>query len=99
MVDRGAIALQPVDTHITMTVQWFVTGASLLAALVAWAQARRMARRLDQLSKMYWELKYQYGELRVRMDRLAPPADPRTHEVPAGDRPGAAFVPLASLKR
>jgi len=48
---------------------------------------------------MYWELKYQQGELRVRMQRMegetpSPPA-PQT----AGSQPGESFVPLTSLKR
>ena len=80
-----------------MTVQWFITGASLLAALVAWFQARRAAKRVDQLSKMYWELKYQHGELRVQIDRLAGKTVPGPSPRAAGDN--AAFVPLASLKR
>jgi hypothetical protein len=80
-----------------MTVQWFVTGASLLAALMAWLQARRAARRLDQLSKMYWELKYQQGELRVQIDRLAGTAPPGASPMANGGN--TAFVPLASLKR
>ena len=80
-----------------MTFLWFVTGASLVAALVAWRQARRAAKRLEQLSQMYWELRYQHGELRVQIERLTgttpsvPPAPPTP--------PGEAFVPLSSLKR
>ena len=87
-----------------MTLLWLVTGLSLAAALVAWRQARRTAQRLEQLTAMYWELKYQYGEQRVKLQRLAggeaaqpaaqgsaPPAPART----ATD----SFVPLASLKR
>jgi hypothetical protein len=78
---------------------WFVTGASLVAALVAWRQARRAAKRLEQLSQMYWELRYQHGELRVQVERLTgtgttPPAPPA-----APAPPGEAFVPLSSLKR
>ena len=83
-----------------MTLQWFVTGASLLAALVAWIQARRAARRLDRLSQMYWELKYQHGELRVEMDRLTGQSASAGQAPAAGSGPApAAFVPLASLKR
>jgi hypothetical protein len=80
-----------------MTLMWFVTGASLVAALVAWRQARRAAKRLEQLSQMYWELRYQHGELRVQVERLtgtAPPAPPASPT-----QPGEAFVPLSSLKR
>jgi hypothetical protein len=81
-----------------MTVQWFVTGVSLLAAITAWLQARRAARRLDQLSRMYWELKYQHGELRVQVDRLvgSGASAPTSSTATAGN---TAFVPLASLKR
>ena len=80
-----------------MTFLWIVTGASLVTALVAWRQARRSAKRLEQLSQMYWELRYQHGELRVQVERLTgttppvPPAPPTP--------PGEAFVPLSSLKR
>lgn len=80
-----------------MTFLWFGTGVALLAALVAWRQARATARRLEQLTQMYWELKYQHGELRVKVQRLG------------GEQPGVApggapesspgFVPLSSLKR
>ena len=93
-----------------MTLLWLITGASLVAALVAWNQARRTARRLEQLSQMYWELKYQHGELRVDVQRrLASPdggsqppgggrADPGGSD-PAGARPQQSFIPLTSLKR
>ena len=80
-----------------MTLPWFIAGVSLIVALVAWSQARRTAKRLAQLSEMYWELKYQQGELRLRVQRLTgevPPAGPQ----PAAPRPpGEAFVPLTSL--
>lgn len=80
-----------------MTLLWFVAGASLIAALLALWQARRAAAKLEQLSQLYWELKYQYGEQRVQLQRLAgeapppPAAPPRT--------PTEAFVPLSNLKR
>ena len=82
-----------------MTFQWFVTAAAFVAALLAWRQARGAARRLEQLSQMYWELKYQHGELRVQVERLTGggpkvPAAPET-----ATPPGESFVPLASLKR
>jgi len=81
-----------------MTLLWLITGASLAVALVALAQARRTARRLEQLSQNYWELKFQNGELRVQLQQLTgtqpPPAD-----APAASRGRDSFVPLASLKR
>ena len=81
-----------------MTLPWFIAGASLVVALVAWSQARRTARRLAQLSEMYWELKYQQGELRVRMQRMEGEAPPPAPTAAAG-QPGESFVPLKSLKR
>jgi hypothetical protein len=82
-----------------MTLLWFFTGASLVAALVAWSHARRTAKRLDQLSQMYWELKYQHGELRVQVQRLTGGASPAPPPAPARERPADQFVPLSSLKR
>jgi hypothetical protein len=82
-----------------MTLLWFIAGASLVVALVAWSQARRTAKRLAQLSEMYWELKYQHGELRVRIQRMeGEPASPSPEGTPVA-KPGEAFVPLTSLKR
>ena len=81
-----------------MTLLGFITGAALLVALVAWRQSRRTARRLEQLSQMYWELKFQHGELLVRLRRLSPePETPEPAAPPAA--PAEAFVPLTSLKR
>ena len=82
-----------------MTLLWLIAGTSLVVALVAWSQARRTARRLAQISEMYWELKYQHGELRVRMQRLAGEAPALPPQAPAPAPPADAFVPLASLKR
>jgi hypothetical protein len=79
-----------------MTLPWFIAGASLVVALVAWSQARRTAQRLAQLSEMYWELKYQQGELRLRVQRMSGEQPSQTPLPPAG-QPGEAFVPLASL--
>ena len=80
-----------------MTLLWLVVSVSTVLALVAWRRARRTERRLAQLSELYWELKYQQGELRVRVQRLngeTPPPQPSTPEQQTG-----GFVPLSSLKR
>jgi hypothetical protein len=81
-----------------MTVHWLVTGVSLVVACVAWRRARLANERLAHLTQMYWELKYQYGEMRQRLM----PTTSSTVEVaptvsigPASD----SFVPLTSLKR
>jgi hypothetical protein len=81
-----------------MTFLWFIASASLVVALMAWSRARRTAKRLEQLSELYWELKYQHGELRLRLQRLEgePPAAPSQT---APGQPLEGFVPLTSLKR
>ena len=82
-----------------MTFEWIVTAAALAAALLAWRQARQAARRLDQLTQMYWELKYQHGELRVHMDRLTGGGAKVPAAPASATPPGESFVSLASLKR
>ena len=77
-----------------------VAVAALVVAVSAWVLARRSARRVTQLSQMYWELKYQHGELRARVQQLTgdlPQPSPQQHR----DSPvqADAFIPLASLKR
>ena len=86
-----------------MILLWSTVSASLIVALVAWRQARQTAKRLTQLSEMYWELRYQHGELRVRMQRLTgeglSPSPSPSQETPAAAPVGESFVPLSSLKR
>ena len=62
---------------------------SLLVALVALALVRRQARKLEQLTEMYWQLRYDHGELKSAV----------TPEAPAPPAPISGFVPLGSLKR
>lgn len=82
-----------------MILLWLVASAALVAALVALTQARRTARRLDQVSRMYWELTYLHGELRAQLQRQGSDPGPVT-ATPASARPSTeAFVPLTSLKR
>jgi len=77
---------------------WLFTGAALVTAAAALLKARRLARRLERLNETYWELRYEHGQLRARLNRIdpdpgqAPPEQPS----PAGV---TAFVPLSSLKR
>jgi hypothetical protein len=71
---------------------WLIVSASLCVAFLAWSQARRTAAQLSQLSEMYWELRYQHGELRVQMQRAS-------GETPTSASVGESFVPLSSLKR
>ena len=81
-----------------LTVQWLLTGAALLVAAAAFAKARRLARRLERLTESYWELRYEHGQLRARLNRLDP--DPSAAAAEPTAAPGVtAFVPLSSLKR
>jgi len=64
---------------------------SLVVALVALALARRQARRIAALTDMYWQLRYEHGELKAA---VSPPPVP-----PAPPAPNTAFVPLESIKR
>jgi hypothetical protein len=82
-----------------MTFLWLVSCASLLVALIALSQARRTAKRLEQLSQNYWELKYQNGELRVRLQQLTGESAPQQPTAPAAAQGRDSFVPLSSLKR
>jgi len=80
-----------------VTLHWLLTAAALVAALTAWAKARRLAKRLERLTESYWELRYEHGQLRARVNRLDPEHPPAAEPVmPAGT---TAFVPLSSLKR
>ena len=89
-----------------MTFLWLISIVALVVALVAVRKARSTAKRLEQISQMYWELKYQHGELRVQLQRLTSPAgqgpgtpgDQAPADVPAA-RPTDGFIPLSSLKR
>ncbi len=77
---------------------WLLTGAALLLAAGAWARARRNAKRLERLTESYWELRYEYGQLRARLTALEP-SQPDTQPEPAASPGGTAFIPLSSLKR
>jgi len=80
--------------------QWFTSGVAVLVALAAIAHARRLARRLDKLTESYWELRYDYGQLRSRIAQIDPSGPGR--EAPVQEHAAesqTAFVPLSSLKR
>ena len=84
-----------------MTFQWLLTGAAVLLAVAALVKARRLAKRLERLSESYWELRYEHGQLRARVNRLDPEVS--APGVPAEEvsrlTGATAFVPLSSLKR
>jgi len=80
-----------------VTIEWVITGAALAIAMVALVKARRLARRLERLTESYWELRYDHGQLRARVNRLDPEAPPAQDAAPPAGT--TAFVPLSSLKR
>ena len=63
--------------------------AALVVAVIAYVQARRTARQLAQITEMYWQLKFDHGELKAKVDPSIPPAP----------EPKQTFVPLTQLKR
>jgi hypothetical protein len=78
-------------------VQWLTTGAALIVAVAALLRARSVGRRLDLLTRNYWELRYQHGELRARVHRLEP--ETVRDDDPAPGVPAGSFIPLSALKR
>jgi hypothetical protein len=81
-----------------LTLLWLLTGAAVLVALAALVKARRLAKRLERLTESYWELRYEQGQLRARVNRLDPELTPAASDAPAQASP-THFVPLSSLKR
>ncbi len=80
--------------------QWFLSGIAIAVAAIALAKARRLAKRLERLTESYWELRYEHGQLRARLNRLDPEQAPAPPPAEAGPPAGTiAFVPLSSLKR
>ena len=68
---------------------WSVTVLALLVAMAALAHSRRTSRQLKELTQMYWQLRFDHGELKAKVD---PPQ-------PAAPEPKSTFVPLTQLKR
>lgn len=73
---------------------WAVSIVALTVAVAGWVVARRAARRAAQLHDMYWQLRYEHGELKARVDAVAPRAD-----APPRTAPGTQFVALTDVKR
>ncbi len=73
---------------------WIVAAVALVMAGAGWAAAGRAAREARQVTAMYWQLKFDHGELKARVDAIAP--RPNAQPRPA---PGTQFVPLTSVKR
>jgi len=77
-----------------LILQDLAAGTAILLALIAFVRARGLARRLERLSESYWELRYEHGQLRARLNRLE-----GTDEPPAEAPQATHFVPLSSLKK
>ena len=66
-----------------------VAVVALIIALVALGLVRRQGRRLAELTDMYWQLRYDHGELKSAVHPPSPEPPP----------PTSTFVPLGSVKR
>jgi hypothetical protein len=71
-----------------MAALWIVAATALIVALAALAHARRTARQLAHVTEMYWQLKFDHGELKAKLDPAAP----------AAPEPKQTFVPLTRLR-
>jgi hypothetical protein len=75
---------------------WLTAATGWVLAFGAMALARRVSRRLAQLTEQYWELKYEQGELKARVKAIAPTPEEVAAAEPAVQQ---TFVPLSSIKR
>jgi hypothetical protein len=85
-----------------LTLLWLLAATALIAAIIAWQRARSVAKRLERLSESYWELKYESGQFKSRLNRLEEASGVREPEAEPSRTGGAgstAFVPLSSLKK
>jgi hypothetical protein len=87
-----------------LTFVLIAAGVAVLLAAYAIFRARSAGRRAERLAESYWELRYEIGQLKVRINRLEtgaglqePGADTEA-EAPR-TAPTTSFVPLSSLKK
>ena len=76
----------------------------MLAGVLALFRARSAGKRAERLAESYWELRYDIGQLKVRINRLETGAGLREPEPDAEASapqmpPTTTFVPLSSLKK
>ena len=81
-----------------MIVEWALVGVTAVVAAMAFARARRTAKRLERIQESYWDLRYELGQLQARVNKLDEGAAPAA-STPPHTAGAAAFVPLSSLKR
>jgi len=67
---------------------WIVAASALVVAVAALVHARHTAQKLAHLTEMYWQLKFDHGELKAKVD---PPK-------PAAPEVKQTFVPLIRLR-
>ncbi len=72
-----------------------VAGGVALVILVLWARSLR--RRIEHLNQAYWELRYQYTQLRADLARQDLQKEKTAPQPEA--RADVSFVPLSSLKK
>lgn len=72
-----------------MAALWIVAVLALGCALAALLRASRIGRQLAQMTEMYWQLKFDHGELKAKLDPSAP----------VRPAPQQTFVPLSSIKK
>ena len=73
---------------------WILAVVAAAIAAASWVVARRAARQARDVTAMYWQLKFDHGELKARVDKALPDPD-----APPRTPPGTQFVPLTSVKR
>lgn len=81
-----------------------IAAVAVLLAISALVRSRSLGKRAERLAESYWELRYEIGQLKVRLNRLEAGAglrEPEPDAETAAPRPAAttSFVPLASLKK
>jgi hypothetical protein len=74
-----------------------LVGAAILTAVIAIERTRRVHKRLERLREAYWDLRYEFGQLQARLNRLE--AERAERPAPAPAAAATNFVPLSSLKR
>jgi hypothetical protein len=72
-----------------MAALWTVAVFALVVALAALLYAQGVARKLAHITELYWQLKFDHGELKAKVDP----------SVPAKPAPQQTFVPLSSIKK
>jgi hypothetical protein len=79
-----------------LSLPWFLLGAVLILAALAFERVRRLSKRIERLTESYWDLRYELGQLQSRLNRLEPEQPSAPPPPPSG---ASAFIPVSSLKR